>query len=436
MLPLTVGFLISGPVSGILSDRYGARPFATGGMVAAALSFGLLELLPVDFSYLGFAALLLLNGLAMGLFGAPNRAGLMNSLPPDQREAGAGMVSTFQNAAMVLSIGIYFTLVVIGLTASLSRSLLTGLTSHGVPRATAEHVTHLPPVSVLFAAFLGYNPVQSLLGPSGVLAKLSHANASALVGHSFFPHLISGPFTSGLHLAFDFSVAACLVAAAASWLRGGKYHYADSPPVAESSAAPLEKKAPEPVLLVSAGSVDGAAPAAGNGTAVAGIPVRGPQHLAGELASWRQRALAEPGPLVVAISASFGAGGSVVGPRLAERLGLPFVDRAIPVAVAAALAIPLEEALSHDDRTSHGIVRVLAKMSRAISLHGVQLLDSGDAAGDEKLLKQATELVLWQVAATTGGWCSAGRPPSSWPSTRTPCGYASTDPSRSGSPRR
>ena len=275
MLPLTVGFLISGPVSGILSDRYGARPFATGGMVAAALSFGLLELLPVDFSYVGFAALLLLNGLAMGLFAAPNRAGIMNSLPPDQRGAGAGMVSTFQNAAMVLSIGIYFTLVVIGLTASLSRSLLIGLTSHGVPRATAEHVAHLPPVSVLFAAFLGYNPVRSLLGPSGVLAKLSHANASALVGHSFFPHLISQPFTSGLHLAFDFSVAACLVAAAASWLRGAKYHYVESPPVAGSSVEPLEAT-PQPVLLASAGSVDGAAPAAGNGTAVAGIVVRGP----------------------------------------------------------------------------------------------------------------------------------------------------------------
>ena len=401
MLPLTVGFLISGPVSGILSDRCGARPFATGGMVAAALSFGLLELLPVDFSYVGFAALLLLNGLAMGLFAAPNRAGIMNSLPPDQRGAGAGMVSTFQNAAMVLSIGIYFTLVVVGLTASLSRSLLAGLTSHGVPRAIALHVAHLPPVSVLFAAFLGYNPVRSLLGPSGVLAKLSHTDASVLVGRSFFPHLISAPFTSGLHLAFDFSLAACLVAAAASWLRGAKYHYAESPAMA-GAPAPFDK-APQPALLTYSDLVDGGAPPAGNGTAAARRPVPSPQELAGELAYWRQRALAEPGPLVVAISAAFGAGGSIVGPRLAERLGLPFVDRAIPAADASALAIPLEEALGHDDRTSHGVVRVLAKMSRATSLYGVQLLDAGDAGGDEDLSKQATELVLWQVAATTGG---------------------------------
>jgi cytidylate kinase len=169
------------------------------------------------------------------------------------------------------------------------------------------------------------------------------------------------------------------------------------------SAAPLDIQAPVPVLLVPDGSADRVAPAAGNGAAAARRAVPGPEKLAAELASWRRRAIAAPGPLVVAISASFGAGGSVIGPRLAERLDLPFLDRAIPAAVAAALAIPLEEALGHDDRATHGVVRVLAKMSRATSLYGVQLLDSGDAGGDEELLKQATELVVWQVAATTGG---------------------------------
>ena len=137
-----------------------------------------------------------------------------------------------------------------------------------MPRATAEHVARLPPVSVLFAALLGYNPVRSLLGPSGVLAKLPHADASALVGRSFFPHLISAPFTSGLHLVFDFSVAACLVAAAASWLRGGKYHYADARPPARGSTAPIEE-APRLPLLASAGSVVDPAPLAGNGAAAA-----------------------------------------------------------------------------------------------------------------------------------------------------------------------
>jgi MFS family permease len=197
MVPLTIGFLVAGPLSGLASDRFGARPFATGGMVGAALSFGLLELLPVDFSYLAFAALLLLNGLAMGLFAAPNRAGIMNSLPPDERGAGSGMATTFQNAAQVLSIGIYFSLVVIGLTSRLPRSLLAGLTSHGVPRATAESVDHLPPVGVLFAAFLGFNPVRSLLGPGGVLARLPAPDRATLLGHGFFPHLISQPFGDG-----------------------------------------------------------------------------------------------------------------------------------------------------------------------------------------------------------------------------------------------
>jgi len=400
MLPLTVGFLVSGPVSGMLSDRYGARPFATGGMAAAAISFGLLELLPVDFPYLGFAALLLLNGLAMGLFAAPNRAGIMNSLPPDQRGAGAGMVSTFQNAAMVLSIGIYFTLVVVGLTASLSRSLLAGLTSHAVPRATAGAVAHLPPVSVLFAAFLGYNPVKTLLGPSGALAKLPVADASALVGRSFFPHLISQPFKSGLHLAFAFSAAACIVAAAASWLRGGKYHYSAAP----AGARVLGALDDGPQLAGFAAQSVPTRVASPNGTQAAGLgPAIGPQQLAGELALWRRRALDEPGPLVVAMSAAFGAGGSIVGPRLAERLGLPFVDRAIPAAVAGALAIPLEEALGHDDRASHGVARLLASMGQATNLYGVQLLGGGDSADDEDLLKLTTELVLWRVAATTGG---------------------------------
>src|SRR5262249_46368811 len=109
MLPLTVGFLIAGPASGWLSDRFGARPFATGGMLVAALSFVLLELLPVNFEYWQFALILLMNGIGMGLFASPNRAGIMNSLPPGQRGVGAGMSATFQNSAMVLSIGIFFT---------------------------------------------------------------------------------------------------------------------------------------------------------------------------------------------------------------------------------------------------------------------------------------------------------------------------------------
>ncbi len=222
MLPLTAGFLIAGPISGWLSDRYGARPFATGGMLATALSFVLLELLPINFVYPAFALLLLLSGLGMGAFASPNRAGVMNSLPPGDRGAGGGMNSTFQNSAQVLSIGIFFTLMILGLSASLPAALQQGLTSHGVAAATADRVSHLPPVSVLFAAFLGYNPIQHLVPPAALQA-VSRANYSVLTGRSFFSHLISGPFRSGLHEAFFFAIGASVVAAVASWWRGSRY---------------------------------------------------------------------------------------------------------------------------------------------------------------------------------------------------------------------
>ncbi len=219
MLPLTAGFLVAGPISGFLSDRYGSRGFATAGMLGSAAAFVLLERLPVNFDYAEFAWVLFLMGVSMGCFASPNRAAVMNSLPAAHRGAGGGMNQTFQNSAQVLSIGIFFTLMIIGLSSKLPRTLAAGLVAHGVPAATATQVSHLPPVSVIFAAFLGYNPVQSLLGPD-VLAHVSHANAATLQGRSFFPSLIEGPFRQGLHEAFAFAIVACLVAAAASWLRG------------------------------------------------------------------------------------------------------------------------------------------------------------------------------------------------------------------------
>jgi len=220
MLPLTLGMLVAGPTSGYLSDRFGARPFATGGMLAAAASFALLMLLPTDFRYPEFALILALTGISMGMFASPNRAGVMNSLPPGDRGAGGGMNQTFQNSAQVLSIGVFFTLMIFGLAATLPETMLGGLQAHGVAHGTAERLAHLPPVSILFAAFLGYNPIQHLLGP-GTLHALSAHNQAALTGPSFFPNLISGPFQDGLHAAFTFAIVACLVAAAASLMRGG-----------------------------------------------------------------------------------------------------------------------------------------------------------------------------------------------------------------------
>ena len=222
MLPLILGLLVAGPASGWLSDRFGARPFATGGMVVAAASFALLIVLPVDFSYVWFALILLLNGIGMGLFQSPNTAGVMNSLPPGQRGAGAGMLATFNVSSSVLSIGVFFTLMIVGLASGLPHATQSGLVTHGVSPVDATRISHLPPVATLFAAFLGYNPVKTLLG-GHVLHHLSAANARTLTGRGFFPHLISGPFHTALVYAFVFAIVACVVAALASLMRGGKY---------------------------------------------------------------------------------------------------------------------------------------------------------------------------------------------------------------------
>jgi len=218
MLPMTAGFILAGPVSGTLSDRLGPRWFTVGGMAISGVAFLLLELLPIDFSYWVFGVLLFVMGLSMGSFSSPNRAAVMNSLPAQDRGAGSGMNTTFQNSAQVLSIGVFFSLMIAGLAASLPQHLFAGLVHQGVPAAVAHRVAGLPPVSTIFAAFLGYDPVQHLVG-SGVLSHLTTAQRHVLTGRSFFPGLISGPFRQGLRAAFDFSIATCVVAAAASWHR-------------------------------------------------------------------------------------------------------------------------------------------------------------------------------------------------------------------------
>ena len=241
MLSLIGGFLVAGPASGWLSDHFGARPFATGGMILAATSFLLLIVLPVDFSYTWFALILLLNGIGMGLFSSPNNAGVMNSLPASQRGAGAGMLATFMNSASVLSIGVFFTLMIVGLSSGLPETLQQGLVAHGVPAGDAARISHLPPVATLFSSFLGYNPMATLLGPH-VLSSLPAGQAQVLTGRSFFPTLISGPFHTALVYAFVFAIVSCLVAATASLLRGGKYHYEDVATLAAGTSS-----GPEPV---------------------------------------------------------------------------------------------------------------------------------------------------------------------------------------------
>jgi MFS family permease len=223
MLPITIGFLLAGPLSGTLSDRFGARGFASAGLILVAGTFGALLVLPVNFSYWPFAIITLLSGIGSGMFGAPNRSAIMNSVPAGDRGAASGVVGTVQNAGSSLSIGVFFSLMILGLARSLPTVLRNGLVAHGVPVAVAAQVAQLPPVGSLFAAFLGYNPIQSVLGPTGVLNTLPAADVAALTGKEFFPQLISGPFHQGLIVVFGVAAVMSLIGAIASLSRGKRY---------------------------------------------------------------------------------------------------------------------------------------------------------------------------------------------------------------------
>jgi MFS family permease len=223
LLPLTFAFLVSGPLSGWMSDRVGSRGLASAGMLVFAASFGGLLALPVDFHYWLFALLLVVNGLGTGLFASPNSSSIMGSVPRSERGAASGMRSTFQNSGTALSIGVFFSLMIAGLAAHLPGALMRGLSAQGVPARVAHQVASLPPVSSLFSTVLGTNPIRHLLAPSGALSRVTPAQRRTLTGHRFFPHLISGPFHQGLVIVFSLAIGLSVVAAIASLLRGGRY---------------------------------------------------------------------------------------------------------------------------------------------------------------------------------------------------------------------
>jgi len=266
LVPLTIGFLVSAPLSGFLSDRFGARAFTSGGALLTALSFLFLLFLPVNFSYWIFALIIALNGFGSGLFASPNRAEMMNSAPATQRGAAGGMIATFQNTAFVLSIGIFFSLMVAGLSSKLPSALSGGLIAQGIPTAAAHQISHLPPIGVLFAAFLGYNPMQQLLGP--LLSHLPSGHAAYVTGREFFPHLITSPFHDGLGVAFAFAILANVIAAVASLLTGRRKRAAAE---AESLGAELAAVAAEggtepSELVVPDGTPNGTTGGTPNGT--------------------------------------------------------------------------------------------------------------------------------------------------------------------------
>jgi MFS family permease len=218
LLPATFGFLAAAPLAGSLADRFGARPFTVGGMLLMAASFIALVMIPVDFNYWVFAVLVFFNGLGGGIFTAPNTAAIMSSVPAAERGAASGVRATFFNAGSSLSIGIFFSLMIIGLANHLPSAMSSGLQDQGVSAAVAHDVANLPPVGSLFAAFLGYNPIQSLLGPQ-LLAQLPASNAATLTGREFFPHLVSGPFHDGLVIVFSLAIGMALIGAVASLVK-------------------------------------------------------------------------------------------------------------------------------------------------------------------------------------------------------------------------
>jgi EmrB/QacA subfamily drug resistance transporter len=224
MIPSSVGILLLGPLSGRLSDRYGARYFATVAMILTAVGFSLLLTLPVNFKYPLFAAIIFLYGISMGMFMPPNTAAIMNSLPPEHRGVGSGMRATLVNVGSPLSMAIVFSLMIVGLNASMPAALYSGLVQNGIPTQIAQQIANAPPIGYLFAAFLGYNPLGTVI-PASVLHSIPSQQAATITSRAFFPQLIETAFHKGLVKVLVFSIIMCIIGAVASWVRGGKYVY-------------------------------------------------------------------------------------------------------------------------------------------------------------------------------------------------------------------
>jgi EmrB/QacA subfamily drug resistance transporter len=223
MLPMSIGIALTGPLSGWLSDKHGARVLATAGMVITGMAFLIFTLLHSNFDYLPFAIILLILGIGNGIFMSPNMASVMNSCPPENRGAASGMRSTLQNCGQTISQAIFFAIIIISLNASLPVALATAVTDTGASPQIASAFSHTPAAGALFGAFLGYNPISTMLnGMGSIVAGLPASTLATLTSQTFFPNAIAPPFMNALTIAFVFAAILCFLAAVFSALRGKK----------------------------------------------------------------------------------------------------------------------------------------------------------------------------------------------------------------------
>jgi EmrB/QacA subfamily drug resistance transporter len=230
MIPMTIGVALTGPISGWLSDKYGARAFATVGMIITGITFIAFMVLPANFDYIPFAVILFVMGLGSGIFMSPNMASIMNSVPAEHRGAASGMRSTLQNCGQTLSQAIFFSIIIVSLNATLPAALSTAALNIGVPTQVANIFSATPASGALFAAFLGYNPIGTMLQALGttITSTIPQSALSVLTGQTFFPNAIATPFMDALRQAFLFAAVLCFLAAIFSAMRGGKNIYKES----------------------------------------------------------------------------------------------------------------------------------------------------------------------------------------------------------------
>jgi len=228
MLPLTAGIIIMGPISGVLSDTYGPRWIATSGMIIVTIAFLVLAALPYNFTFIEFALALFLMGIGGGMFGSPNSASIMNSVPPEDRGVASGMMYTIMNTAFTASMAIFFTIVIIGITQRFPEAMTTSLANIGASQL-APILSNLPPTAALFSAFLGSNPVNAVLSalPAPLVAMIPHSTFNTLTGTTWFPDTLANAFLPSLKTSFYIGALLSAIAALLSALRGAKYVHGD-----------------------------------------------------------------------------------------------------------------------------------------------------------------------------------------------------------------